>query len=304
MTSKKAQAKTILPALFDIVISVMVFFSIMFAVHKINTNEAYDEQVFITHLGLGMQKMQAMGNDINLERDIADAGGYNLVFEGTQVYIKERGAQGTTFLFTHSPDMRFIGGEFSPEKGKETIGPIKLFKRGRLYGATKPENVPSPHLLNCDTNPGKKLKKILLSPDTRTDEAFAYTVKMINLLKAGRPRFIEISDNTETASIILHLGKKETDQDYAKAYYDGTPESKNLACEILNSITQKFKIPVRLVPVNPEYHLLEDPKNSLNRIKPSVLLELGNQQKKDSILAEDKQLAIQIYKGIENYGIE
>jgi hypothetical protein len=61
---------------------------------------------------------------------------------------------------------------------------------------------------------------------------------------------------------------------------------------------------VRLVPVNPEYHLLEDPKNSLNRIKPSVLLELGNQQKKDSILAEDKQLAIQIYKGIENYGIE
>lgn len=325
MISKKAQAKTILPPLFDIIISVMVFISIMFAVMKINNNQAYNEQVYISSLGLGMQMMQALGNDINADRDITDAGAYHLFFEGTQVYVQERGTQGTTFLFTHSPDMRFIGGEFSPEKGKTTIGPLKLFKRGRNYGAARPANVPSQYLLTCDTLPGKPLKTIALDPGhdmtdsgytfSSTNEA-AYTLKLANTLKAGRTRFNLTRDKedpvtmenrkktTGDALISLHIGSRTDDQDIVKAYYNPTPESKRLACEILNEITSKFNIPVRPIPASLDYLPDNDPKQVLKGNRPAILLEIGNSQKKDSILAEDNQLALQIYKGIEAYGIQ
>ncbi len=324
MISKKAQAKTILPPLFDIIISVMVFISIMFAVMKINNNQAYNEQVYISTLGLGMQMLQALGNDINAERDIADAGAYHLFFEGTQVYVQERGTQGTTFLFTHSPDMRFVGGEFSPG-GKTTIGPLKLFKRGRVYGAARPENTPSQHLLTCDTSPGKPLKKIALdagqdSTDpghtfSTTSEA-AYTLRLANTLKAGRARFTTTRDTEDPVSIenrqktegdaliSFHIGSRTDDQDVVKAYYNPTPESKRLACEILNEITGKFNIPVRPIPASLDYLSDNDPKQVLKGNRPAILLEIGNSQKKESILNEDKQLALQIYKGIEAYGIQ
>ncbi len=325
MTSKKAQAKTILPPLFDIIIAVIVFLAIMFSVMKINNNQAYNEQVYISTLGLGLQMIQALGNDINADRDITDAGSYHLFFEGTQVYIQERGAQGTTFLFTHSPDMRFFGGEFTPEKGKKTIGLLKLFKRGRNYGAARPENVPSPYLLTCDTNPGKPLKKIALDAGhDATDQGYtfastneaAYTLKLANALKAGRPRFsltrdkedpVSIENRQKTAGdalISLHVGSRTDDQDTVKAYYNPTPESKRLACEILNEIATKFNISVRPIPASFDYLPDNDPKQVLKGNKPAVLLEIGNAQKKDSILEEDSQLALQIYKGIEAYGVE
>ena len=323
---KRGQAKIVLPPTFRAALGIgIVFLSIIYAVFKIGNNEAYLRQLYVTGLGLSLQSLQAMGNDINAERDITEAGAYMLIFEGTQVYIRERGVPINLFMFTQSPDMRFMGGEFSPEKGQKSIGPLKLFKRGTIFGVARPENVPSPYLLICDTKPGKPLKKIVLDPGhdimnpgltfSGTTEA-AYTLKLANTLKAGRPRFTTtrekedytgIEDRQKTtadAIISLHFGSRTDDQDTVKAYYNPTPESKRLACEILNEINTKFNVATRPIPVNLEFLPQDDPKQVLKGARPAVLLEIGNVQKKDSLLTEDKQLALQITKGIEAYGLE
>lgn len=331
--SRRAQAKLVLPPVFIMALGLgVVFLSLIYAVMQIASNEAYVRQLYITGLGFNLQALQALGTDINAEREIDEAGAYTLFFEGTKVYTKERGKETSIFLFTHDPDFVFNGGEFSPRQNMPTIGPLKLYKTGKLYGTAKPADVPSPYLLTCDTPKGVKLKKIVLDPghgyDATTaagDEGYkiaggtaesAYVLKLANSLKAGRTRFVLTRDREEPipidirqkttgdALISLHIGNRADNQDVVKAYYNPTPESKRLACEILNEITTRFKVPVRPIPVNFDLIPDNDPKQVIRGTRPAVLLELGNSQKADSILKEDKQLALQIYKGVEKYGVE
>jgi len=332
--TKKGQEtpRLMLPPVFIMALGFgVVFLSILYAVIQIGSNEAYLKQLYITGLGLDLQALQALGADINAEREIEDAGAYTLVFKGTKVYTQERGRPTSIFYFTHIPDFVFSGGVFSPENNQPSIGPLKMYKIGKNYGVAKPDQVQTPYILTCNTPRGPKLKKIALDPghgyDATTakgDEGYklstgttesAYTLALANALRAGKTGFTLTREKEEAvmmdsrqktagdALISLHVGSRTANQDVVKAYFNPTPESKRLACEILNAITTEFKIPVRPIPVNVDLLPDDDPKQVLKGTRPAVMLELGNAQKKDSMLAEDKQLAIQIYKGVDSYGM-
>ena len=328
--TKRGLARLELPPIFRAALGFgPVFLAIIYAAMQIANNEAYLQQLYLNRLGLNLQAIQGLGKDINAEIDIQDAGAYHLVFQGTEVSIIERGMPANRFIFTHVPENLFTGGEFKP--AGTTIGPLKQYKRGTRYGVAKPADVPNEYLLTCDTPKGKPLTKIALDPGHGYDAATGQgepgyqlaiqtieskqTLKIANALKSGRTRFNPTRDKEEQvtidqrqktpgdAIISLHAGTSDGNIDTVKAYYNPTPESRRLACEILNSITTEFKIPVRLIPVNTDYLTAKDPKNVLKGTRPEVLLEIGNAKKTDSMLTQDKQLALEIYKGIENYGL-
>ncbi|GEM_PF-4024359 len=279
----KGQAQTTLPPIFVAALGFgVVFLSIIYSILTIASNEAYQRQLYVTGMGLDLQALQALGKDINAEREITDAGAYNLVFEGGQVYTRQRGVATSTFLFTQIPELAFTGGEFSPTGKNKTIGPLKMFKIANRYGIAKPDKVPSPYLLLCDSPKGKPLKTISLQPDANTQ-------KLADTLRAGKPKI-----NIGQGEALITL--TSTNQEAAKAYYN-TPESRRLACEILNRITEEYRIPVRPIPTNSELYPKQDPKTTLKG-KPAVTLEIPDR------IAQEKQLAQQIYKGIENYGME
>ncbi|MEM3154639.1 MAG: N-acetylmuramoyl-L-alanine amidase [Candidatus Woesearchaeota archaeon] len=333
---RKAQAKVVLPPIFIAALGLgVVFLSILYAVLNISSNEAYLRQLYITKLGLNLQGLQALGKDINAELDIIDAGGYHLIFEDGQVYTSEGSAQTSTFFFTRVPGNVFVAGEYKPEKG-QTIGPLKQFKMGRWFGVARPQDTPSPYMLTCDASKGATLRNIALDPghgyDASKEEGdkgyiiqslgtteSEYTLKLANSLRAGKVFFnptrtlrfdsiasIEARQKTSGDAIIsLHAGIREDDQDTVKAYYNAdTPGSSRLACEILNELTKKFRIPVRPIPVNMQNLPPEDPKQVLKGTRPAVLLEIGNAAKNDSILTKIPELGIAIYNGIKNYGVE
>jgi hypothetical protein len=308
----------------------VVFLTIIYAVLTIANNEAYQQQLYATRLGMDLQSIQAYGKDINADRTIEDAGAFHIVFQNTEVALKERGVPTATFLTTQDPSLVFSGGEFQPEE--KTIGPLTIFKRGKRYGVAKPPDVPSKYLLYCDSEKGQPLKKIALDPGEGYDDANSkgttgyilespgmresrYTLRLANAIRAGRTiynptRLIEedshasIQDRQETegdALVSLHVGYRNDNRDVAKAYFT-TQESKRLGCEILNQIALEFDIPVRLIPVNPGHLSKDDPRQVLTGRRLAVLLEIGNAQKSDSILEQDKQLAVTINKGIEQYG--
>ena len=278
---KRGQAQTTLPPLFTAALGFgVVFLAIIYSVLTIASNEAYLRQLYVTGMGLDLQALQALGKDINAEREITDAGAYNLVFEGGQVYTRQGGAATSTFLFTQIPELAFTGGEFSPSGNNKTIGPLKMFKTGNRYGIAK--QTPSPYLLNCDTPKGKPLKTIALQPETSTQ-------KLADTIRAGKPRF-----NLEQKGDAI-IGLTSTNQEAAKAYYN-TPESRRLACEILNEITKEYRIPVRPIPANT--YAKQDPKIILQDTRPAIILEISSK------ITQDGQLAQQIYNGMDNYGLE
>ena len=275
--NKHGQAKLTLPRLLTIVMCAFVFLSILYAVIDIGNNEAYLRQLYVTKLGLELQAMQALGPDINAERDITDAGAYNLVFQSGTITTQQKGVATSTFLFTQVPELIFTGGEFYPEKGQKTIGPIKLFKTANRYGVARPDKVPSPYLLNCNAPKGNPLKQI----------ATEGTPELVNSLRAGRPNII--LDLTKGDAIIaVHTTSGAT-----KAYHNKA--GKRLACEILNAITKEYKIPVRPIPVNTDYFAKTDTKNILKENKPAVYIEIGP--------GDGGKQTAQIYNGIENYGV-
>ncbi|MBW2970047.1 hypothetical protein KY319_02895 [Candidatus Woesearchaeota archaeon] len=277
---KKAQTKTTLIDLFTLVIGFgIVFLSIMYSVMEIGTNEAFRNQLYITSLGMELQSMQSLGQDINAIREIQDAGPQTLVFESGKAYIRER-VPINTFLFTQIPELVFTGGEFTPDKSK-TIGPITMFKTGNRYGVARPSNVPSQYLLYCETPKGNPLAQIKLISEANTQI-------LADRLKAGRTIFQQKYD----AKLILTQGNTKA----VKAYYN-TEEARRLACEILNEITNEYKIPVRPIPINTEHISKNDPKYELKDTKPAVILEI------DPGITKESQLSVQIYKGLENYGV-
>lgn len=323
----KAQAKMVLPPVLVMAMGFgMVFLSILYAVMQINSNEAFQTELYITQLGLDLQAIQALGKDINAERDIIDAGAYHLEFQGGQASIKQRGTATNIFFFTQTPGLVFTGGEYIPEKDK-TIGPLKIFKMGKKFGITKPQNVPSPYSLNCESLPTIPLNKIALDPgkgyDEKTEEGTTgiqvfgttesdYTRKLANKIRSGRTRYnptraldqeshasIETRQKTEGDAIISLHASTET-KEAIKAYYKNEPESKKLACEILNEITEPYKIPVRPIPINFEHTMQDDPKNALRGNRPGVYIEIPSV----SLFTNTDQLANAINKGVENYGIQ
>ncbi len=330
MRSKRGQAQMMLPPMFRAAVGFGAFLVILYVVVTIGSNEAYRRQLYITSLGLDLQSLQAIGEDINAERDITEAGEYQLVFESTQVYTRERGAQTSTFLFTQTPGLKFNAAEFIPEK---TIGPIKLYKIGNEFGAEKPGKLPSKYTLTCG-QPGTLLKTIALDPGHGYDGATskgstgeniislqmresAYTLRLANSLRARSTKFeltraynqdthatLDARKNTPGDALIsLHAGSREDDKEAVKAYYNQAPGSKELGCEILNEITAEFDVPVRLIPVNTNFLTAEDPKQVLNAARPAVLLEIGSAKKADSMLGKTSEIAGAIYRGVNNYGL-
>ncbi len=330
---KRGQAKFILPPVFILAIGLVpVFLSILYAVITLSTNEGYLLSLAVTSFGIDLQALQALGNDINAQRDITDAGAYHLVFEGNQVYTTERGAQTTTFLYTQIPGFRFREGEFEPKEKDTTIGPLKLYKTGKEYGVAKPDGITSPYLISCDTPTGPPLEKIALDPAYGYDDTTStgsigdiiavmqlreskYTLLLANTLSAGKTRFeFTRSNKADTdaniaarrstkgdALISLAAGSRPDDQEVVKAYYNNAPGSKRLACEMLNEIARQFNVPVRPIPVNTEYLGADDPRLVLRTARPAVLLEIGNAQKSDSILGKTAELSRAINKGVEKY---
>jgi len=334
---KKAQEELVLPPAFLIAIGLgVVFLTILYAVLTISSNEAYDRQLAVNSLGLDLQGIQSFGNDVNADRDITDGGPYYLVFESGKVYTREKGVQTSTFLFTHVPNFFFRGGEFYPED-KKTIGPLTLFKRGMIYGVAQPSKVPSKYLLVCDTPTGNPLKSIAVDPghgfDGTTGEEgntiaslntkeSTYTMKLARsfLISAGGIKTnptraldadstvsLETRQNTAGDALVsLHVGSRTDNADVVKAYYNANnPNSRRLACEILNSMTAEFNIPVRPIPVDAEHLSPDDGKQILKEKRPAILLEIGNAQKKDkNMLADTSTIANAIFNGVKIYGVE
>jgi len=317
-----------------------VFLAILNAVMTINSNEEYIKQLAITTIGLDLQSLQSFGQDINAERDITDAGPYHLALESGRVYYERRGQPSSLFLFTQTPEytMRnFPTSDFLPEKGATTIGPLKLYKSGKFYGAAKPDKVPSHYLLVCDTPKGPSLKAIALDPGHGYDGKAGYegdkiaalgmaeskyTLRLANSFRtatSGRiavnptraldkdsPATTDTRKNTAgDAFISLHAGSRTDNLEAAKAYYNAkNPYSRRLACEILNGIANQYNIPVRPIPVNADSYPPDDPKKVLGQKRPAVLVEIGNSNKMaDNILGETGNIANSIFKGVETYNV-
>lgn len=330
---KKAQAKLSLPPVFIMIIGLgMVFLSILYAVFTIASNEAYEKEIYITGLGLDVQALQTTGKDINAERYITDAGAYGLVFQGGEVYIREGTAQSTTFLFSQNPELVFTGGEFKPTKTGQTIGPLTIYKYGKHLGVSRPENTPSPYLLTCDEITTNPLTTIVLDPaygydserqlGTTGKNVFGqteseYNRKLANKIRAGRPQYnptrtldkegyasIETRQKTNGDAIIsFTAGTQAETDDLVIAYYKPNPESKKLACEILNEITKEFRIPVRLIPINFDYLLSHDSKQALRGTRPAIQLEIGNTNNPNSIITKQEEISIALHKGVQQYGL-
>ena len=331
--NSKAQIKLTLPPIFIMVLGLgVVFLSIMYAVFTIASNEAYEREIYITGLGLDLQSLQATGKDINAERYITDAGAYNLVFQGGEVYLRERTTQSTTFLFSQNPELVFTGGEFRPAKDGQTIGPLTIYKHGKHLGVSRPEKVPSPYLLTCDGIIAEPLKTIALDPAHGYDSErqlgttgktvsgqteSEYNRKLANKIRAGRPQYfptraldkegyasIETRQKTNGDAIIsFKAGQHTGKEDVVIAYYKPNQESKKLACEILNEITKEFRIPVRLVPINFEYLLPQDSKQALKGTRPAIQLEIGNTNNPNSIITKQEEISIALHKGVQQYGL-
>lgn len=331
---KRGQEEIVLPQAFLIAIGLgIVLLTVLYAVLTIGSNEAYNKQLAINVFGLDLQTLQSFGKDINANRDITDAGPYYLTFESGKVYATERGVRTNTFLFTHVPGFFFRGGEFFPEKGKKTIGQLALFKRGQFYGVSKPDAAPSKYLLTCDTPEGTPLKSIALDPskgyDGTTGEegqtigstteskytmrlarsfliaAGGMTINPTRALDADSPATLEKRQNTAGDALIsLHVGSRADDVDVVKAYYNANnPNSRRLACEVLNGITTEFNVPIRPIPVDTTHLSPADYKQVLRGKRPAIVLEIGNARKTNSILGETGTLANSIFNGVKNYGV-
>lgn len=322
---KKGQeiSKVVLPKALYLGMFAFVLLSFVYTAMTVNSNEAYKRQLEIMQRGLNFQLLQA-SKDTNEILDIKTS--EYLVFTGTDIYTQVKGKQAETFVWSQVPGYLFTGGEF--KQGST----LKQYKTGKRLGVAPPEKTPSQYLLFCDSPKGKPLKKIALDPGHGYDETTSkgskgdniislatteskYTLRLANQLKAVNPRF-ELTRDTETetaitdrqqtagdAMVSLHAGSREDNLDVVKAYYNNVPGSKRLACEILNQLTEEFKIPVRMIPVNTDYLLEEDPKQVLNAQRPAIMLELGNAKKPDSVLTKIGEIQMRIDKGIENYGV-
>ncbi len=331
---KRGQEEVVLPRVFLIAIGLgVVLLTVLYAVLTIGRDEAYNKQLAISAFGLDLQTLQSFGKDINANRDITDGGPYHLTFESGKIYATERGVRTNTFLFTHVPGFFFRGGEFYPETGKKTIGPLVLFKRGQLYGVSRPDAV-SKYLLTCDTPEGTPLKSIALDPgkgydgttgeeghtivSTSTTEskytmrlarsfviASGMTVNPTRALDADSPAELEKRQNTAGDALIsLHVGSRTDDIDVVKAYYNANnPNSRRLACEVLNGIATELNVPVRPIPVDTAHISSADYKQVLKGKRPAVVLEIGNARKAKSILGETGTLANSISNGVKNYGV-
>jgi len=310
----------------------IVFLAILNASLSIGSNEAYIRQMAVVSMGLDLQSLQSLGEDINAERDITDAGPYKLVFESGRVYMEQRGQASNQFFFTQVPKYTFIGGDFSPEKGKTTIGLLKLYKSGKFYGVAKPGETQSHYLLECNTPEGPELKSIAIDPghgfDGAGDEGdkiaslgiseSKYTLRLANALRTATgitlnptrawdkdsPATIEARKKTTGDALIsLHAGSRADDLDAIKAYYNANNQySRALACEILNSLTTEFNVPVRPVPVDATRYASDDPKKVLDQKRPAVMLEIGNARKTASILSQTGNIAAAIINGVKRYG--
>ncbi len=333
---KRASEELVLPPAFLVAIGLgIVLLTVLYAALSIGNNEAYDRQNAVNLISMDLQALQSFGKDINADRTITDAGPYVLVFEGSKVYTRERGVPTSTFLFTQVPGYILKGKEFTPETGKKTIGPLTLFKRGNTFGAVQPANLASPYLLECDTLAGIPLKSIAIDPGkgydgTTGDEGTTidsvglkeskYTMRLAKsftiaaggvivnptrALDADSVASIDVRQNKAGDALLsLHVGSRADDLEVVKAYYN--PENKNskrLACEILNTITTEFNLPVRPIPIDVSRLAADDAKQVLKGKRPAVILEIGNAQKKTSILGSTGNLANAIFEGVKKYGV-
>lgn len=98
--------------------------------------------------------------------------------------------------------------------------------------------------------------------------------------------------------------------DFIKAYISHTSENKNksevLACNILNSLTEKLHVDfeidgVAIIPIIPGQFPKKDPKNEmLNNNKTAILLEIGNIEKTDNIIKMNSiKIANEIIKTLQ-----
>jgi len=286
-----------LPYLFYLALGFgVVFLTILYSINTIASSEAYTTRLYVMSLALDLQAIQADGKDLNVVETIADGGAYPLFFKGTEVYTEDR-IKTNRFAFTDAPGYSFRDRDFQP---KPTIGPIILYKTGIYYGAAKPSEA-RPYLLVCDS-PEKSLNTFAIDPG---DELLT----LANRMRAGKPNFkltretnVQITNEEREktpgdAFIGLYTGSYSDARDIVKAYYGPELGSKRLACEILDSITQELNVPVRLIPINPDYY--SDPGMLTKR--PAVLLEIGNANYKDSVLLKTTELKSAILKGMGAY---
>jgi hypothetical protein len=126
-------------------------------------------------------------------------------------------------------------------------------------------------------------------------------------LDTDSPALLETRQNTAGDALIsLHVGSRTDNSDAVKAYYNANnPNSRRLACEILNAMTTEFNIPVRPIPVDTEHLSPDDAKQILKGKRPAILLEIGNAQKKDkNMLADTSTITNAIFNGVKAYGVE
>lgn len=117
-------------------------------------------------------------------------------------------------------------------------------------------------------------------------------------------RLAVIKANPDALIISLHAGKQPVSKNIVKAFVnkDSTPEARRLACSLLNSIADKYKMQITgnaVIPVDLAQIGAEDPKQILVNNRDAVLIELGNiDYPNNALLGKPVDLSQAIFAGI------
>jgi N-acetylmuramoyl-L-alanine amidase len=114
-----------------------------------------------------------------------------------------------------------------------------------------------------------------------------------------------INANKDSIMISIHLGKQPKNQNLVKAFVnkDASAASYRLACSLLNSIADKYKMDITgtaIIPVDLAQLKPDDPKQVLIKDSTAVLLEIGNIDYPNNKLVESPvELAQMLALGID-----
>lgn len=135
------------------------------------------------------------------------------------------------------------------------------------------------------------------NPDTQVIGTRALEANYVNGVLSQEAKTIDeriavINANKDAFVISLHAGKQPKNQNIVKAFVnkDSTPEARRLACSLLNSIAEKYKMTITgtaVIPVDLSQVGSDNPKQVLVNNRTAVLLELGNMDYPNNALLEN-----------------
>ncbi len=258
---------------FMFVVAVLVLLSGYAAIKDFGSSLVYKEKYYSANNALLITSLFALRKDVNLAVDSYLPPEFGIDVSRNMVTVFSKDDEGRAFYFEEDPlyDLNHIA--FRPAENNSLI----YYKSGNVVGVDKAKTI--------ELNFNAKYCEPMSFPKLKAE---------VHNVAIERNPVTVVSGDVVVNAMIFPAGLP-----MVKLYINPRNESKQLACLISQSLADKFKIAVSIIPVNTKLLSPDDPLMLLDSQSPALFIEA----RISDTAAARAQLWRGIREGVNAYGV-